>query len=69
MVLNVVASSPISVRVFRCTRWEKSPRAMARLDCASTCRGLVIRRAEKILRPTLTNTASQASKRPVRCIS
>src|ERR1019366_8260849 len=69
MVLNVVASSPISVRDLRCTRWEKSPRAMAWLDSASTCRGLVIRRAEKILRPTHTNTANHASKRPVRCIS
>ena len=42
MVLKVVASSPISVRLFNLTRCEKSPRAMARLEAVRTSSGLVM---------------------------
>ena len=59
MVLKVAASSPISVRLFSLTRCEKSPRAMARLEAVRTSSGLVMRRAAKMLMPTLSRIASQ----------
>ena len=69
MVLKVWASSPISVRLQRLTRWEKSPRARARLDCVRTCNGLVMRRAAKMLTTMLMKHRENGQQTAVRCIS
>jgi len=69
MVLNVVASSPISRARFDVHALGEITARNGLADCASTCSGLVIRRAEKNTHTDTQKHRQPRQQAPVRCIS